>query len=100
MAKSFSDYEASTLRSWGLICFLINACAITSDRQQAYKTSEIAITLVAKLTLRSLENSDKQHMLSQVVRLASNAAAAALHAEKGPLVALDFLEQGCSVLAT
>jgi hypothetical protein len=100
MAKSFSDYVASTLRSRALICFLINACAITSDCQQAYKASEIPIPLVAKLTLRSLENSDKQHMLSQVVGLASNTAAAALHAEKGPLLALDFLEHGRSVLAT
>ncbi len=31
---------------------------------------------------------------------ASDAAAAALHAEKGPLVALEFLEQGRGVLAT
>jgi hypothetical protein len=34
-----------------------------------------------------------------VVGLASNAAAVALHAEKGPLVALGFLEQGHGVLA-
>jgi hypothetical protein len=35
-----------------------------------------------------------------VVGLASTAAAAALHAEKRPLVALDFLEQGRGVLTT
>jgi hypothetical protein len=47
-----------------------------------------------------IENSDKQHMLSQVVSLVSNAAAASLYAEKKPLVALNFLKQGRSVLAT
>lgn len=38
-------------------------------------------------------------MLGQVVRLASNAAAAALHADKGPLDALALLEESHSILA-
>ena len=79
---------------------VLRSCIINSDWQQAYEASEIIIPLVAKLPSRSLENSDKQHRLSQVVGLASDAAAAALHVGKRPLIALDFLEQGRGVLAT
>jgi hypothetical protein len=73
---------------------VLRYCAITSDWQQAYEALDIAVHLVPNLTSRSLENSDKQHILSQIVSLASDAAAAALNAKKGPLVALNFLEQG------
>ena len=69
------------------------------DWQQAYDASNIAVGLISKLTARSLENSDKQHLLRQVVGVASDAAAVALQAEKGALVALNFLEQGRGVLA-
>jgi tetratricopeptide (TPR) repeat protein len=79
---------------------VLQICATTSDWQQACDASEIAVHLIPKLTSRSLENSDRQHMLSQVVGLASNAAAAALHAGRGPTVALEFLEHGRGVLAT
>jgi tetratricopeptide (TPR) repeat protein len=78
---------------------ILQYCAIILDWQQAYEASEIAIPLIPKLTSRSLENADKQYRLGQVVGLASDAAAVALHAEKGPLVALGFLEQGRGVLA-
>ncbi|ENH70299.1 Putative 30S ribosomal protein S17P-like protein [Fusarium oxysporum f. sp. cubense race 1] len=61
---------------------------------------EVAVSLIPKLTARSLENPDKQHLLGQVVGLASNAAAAALNAGRGPTAALKFLEQGRGVLAT
>ncbi|MCJ1242699.1 hypothetical protein MMC14_010708 [Varicellaria rhodocarpa] len=79
---------------------VLDACAIISEWQKAVQASEITINLIPKLTSRSLENSDKQHILGQVVGLASDAAAAALHAGKEPLVALNFLEQGRGVLAT
>jgi tetratricopeptide (TPR) repeat protein len=79
---------------------ILRICATTSDWQQACDAAEIAVHLIPKLTARSLENSDKQHLLSQVVGLASDAAAAALHAGRGPIVALEFLEQGRGVLAT
>ncbi|RYP61175.1 hypothetical protein DL771_010212 [Monosporascus sp. 5C6A] len=71
-----------------------------SDWEQAHEASSLAVSLIPRLTARSLGNSDRQHVLSQVVGLASNAAAAALRAGKGPLVALDLLEQGRGVLAT
>jgi tetratricopeptide (TPR) repeat protein len=74
--------------------------AITSEWQKAYEDSTIAINLIPRLTPRALDNSDKQHMLGQIVGLASDATAAALHAEKAPLVALNLLEQGRGILAT
>jgi tetratricopeptide (TPR) repeat protein len=79
---------------------LLLACKITSDWQQAYEASNIVVRLISKLPSRSLENSDKQHVLTLAVGLASDAAAIALQAEKGALVALNFLEQGRGVLAT
>lgn len=82
----------------GIAVFQI--CATTSDWRQACDASEVAVSLLPKLTARSLENPDKQHLLGQVVGLASNAAAAALHAGRGPTVALKILEQGRGVLAT
>jgi tetratricopeptide (TPR) repeat protein len=93
-----SNASASTRIQTGHAVLL--ACIITSDWQQAYEASNIAVRLIPKLTSRSLKNSDKQHVLRQVVGLASNAAAVALQAEKGALVALNFLEQGRGVLAT
>ena len=72
---------------------------IISDWQKAVQASEITIDLIPKLISRSLKNSDKQHILGQVVGLASDTAAAALHAGEEPLVALNFLEQGRGVLA-
>ena len=89
-----------------LVTIRIAACRLivpfyifNSDWQQAYDASNIAVGLISKLTARSLENSDKQHLLRQVVGVASDAAAVALQAEKGAPVALNFLEQGRGVLA-
>ncbi|KAH6696609.1 CHAT domain-containing protein [Leptodontidium sp. MPI-SDFR-AT-0119] len=79
---------------------LLLACRITSDWQQAYEAANVVVRLISKLLSRSLENSDKQHVLTLAVGLASDAAAAALQAGKGALAALNFLEQGRGVLAT
>jgi hypothetical protein len=78
---------------------LLQCCAFVSNWQEASKVSKTALDLIPKLVSRSLEHLDKQHMLSQIVGLASDAAAAALNAGSGPLVALEFLEQGRCVLA-
>ncbi|KAL4964463.1 CHAT domain-containing protein [Aspergillus stella-maris] len=69
------------------------------DWQDCYEVAETTVRLVPRLTLRSLRNSDKQHLLGEVVGLASNAAAAALNAQKGALAALTLLELGRGVLA-
>ncbi|RKK72293.1 hypothetical protein BFJ69_g10210 [Fusarium oxysporum] len=79
---------------------ILQICSTTSDWQQVCDALEVAVSLIPKLTARSLENPDKQHLLGQVVGLASNAAAAALNAGRGPTAALKFLEQGRGVLAT
>ncbi|KAL6408226.1 hypothetical protein AUP68_08078 [Ilyonectria robusta] len=71
-----------------------------SDWQQAYEAASFAVGLVPRLSSRSLQNSDRQHALSQVVGLASDAAAVALQAGQTPLVALGLLEQGRGVLGT
>ncbi|KAL9121378.1 MAG: hypothetical protein Q9187_002062 [Circinaria calcarea] len=103
-AISFNQFALSHPTSFTIIRVaagreVLRCCAILSYWQQAYEASNIAVHLIPKLTLRSLENFDKQHMLGQVVGFASDAAAVALYAEKGPLVALEFLEQGRGVLA-
>jgi hypothetical protein len=68
------------------------------DWQQAYEAARLTVSLVPRLSSRSLQNSDRQHALSQVVGLASDAAAVALQAGQTPLVALSLLEQGRGVL--
>ncbi|KAF7503721.1 hypothetical protein GJ744_003346 [Endocarpon pusillum] len=79
---------------------VLQCCALNSDWQQAYEALYVAVGLVPMLTLRSLPNSDKQHLLSQVVGLASDAAAVAFNAAKGSHVALELLEQGRGLLVT
>ncbi|KAK3370360.1 CHAT domain-containing protein [Podospora didyma] len=79
---------------------VLQICATTSDWEQAFEASKIAVPLVPKLTPRSLQNVDKQHLLGQIGRMAPNAAAAALQAGRGPTTALQLLEQGRAVLAT
>ncbi|RYP58091.1 hypothetical protein DL770_010513 [Monosporascus sp. CRB-9-2] len=70
------------------------------DWQQAYEAAKLTVGLVPKLSSRSLQNTDRKHALSQVVGLASDAAAVALQAGQTPLVALGLLEQGRGVLGT
>lgn len=78
---------------------ILENCALIPDWQQAYEAADIAVHLIPKLLSQSLENSDRQKVLGQLNCLASDAAAVALSARKGPLAALEFLEQGRSVLA-
>ena len=68
------------------------------DRQQAYEAGKVAVGLVASLTPQSLDNSDKQHALGQLIGLASDAAAAALRVGESPPAALHLLELGRGVL--
>ncbi|KAK2612245.1 hypothetical protein QQS21_001671 [Conoideocrella luteorostrata] len=79
---------------------LLHRYAMIADWQQAYNAASTTVYLASKLAARSLDNSDKQHILAQVVGLASNAAAAALNVAKKPLDALNLLEQGRGILAT
>ncbi|KAM7219909.1 CHAT domain containing protein [Rhypophila decipiens] len=79
----------------------LKLCTIADLNPEAvYEIASLTVSLIPQLALRSLESADKQHVLANVVGLASDAAAAALHAGKGALTALEFLEQGRGILAT
>lgn len=69
-----------------------------SDSQQLYDTAKLAVSLIPKLVSWSHENQDRQYVLSQVVGLASDAAAAALQAGQSPMTALQLLEQGRGII--
>lgn len=71
----------------------------TSAWRRAYETATVAIDLIPLLSLQSLQNSDKQYVLSQIAGFSSDTAAVALQAGEVPLRALSFLEQGRGVLA-
>ncbi|KAF4345820.1 tpr domain protein [Fusarium beomiforme] len=64
----------------------------------AYQAACTAVSLVPLLTPRSLENSDKQHLLLEVVGLASDAAAVALMAEATTHDAIQLLEIGRGII--
>ncbi|KAH6890319.1 CHAT domain-containing protein [Thelonectria olida] len=79
---------------------LLESHALISQWQKAFYAAKTTLALLHNMISRSLENPEKQHILAQFAGFASDAAAVALHAQKGPLVALDFLEQGRGLLAT
>ncbi|KAJ3454621.1 hypothetical protein MRS44_013221 [Fusarium solani] len=76
----------------------LSSPAILQD-QQAYAIAKTTIDLVPLLTPRSLQNSDKRHLLSAAVGLSSDTAAIALHANRGPAAAIELLETGRGVIA-
>ena len=65
---------------------------------QAYQAASITVSLVPLLTPRSLEISDKQYLLTQVLDLASSAAAIALKAARTASDAVQVLELGRGVI--
>ena len=67
------------------------------SRQQAWKTAAFTVGLIPDLVLRSLVDSDRQYIVSQITELASDAAAPACRAGETPTVALSLLEQGRGV---
>lgn len=77
---------------------LLLSSTILQDIQEAYEAAQTAIRLIPLLTPRSLQNTDKQHLLSQAAGLASDAAAIALAAGKGSTAAIEMLETGRGVL--
>jgi hypothetical protein len=97
--KCFIDalyHDAATVKDR----FLAGRKAIQLPRfincQKAYGVAKFTIDLIPLLTSRSLQNSDKQNMLSIAVRASSDAAAIALHAfpANRPLAAIECLETG------
>lgn len=77
---------------------LIVLCTGVGEWVPAYEAASTAMSLVPLLTPRSLENSDKQHLLTEVVDLASHAATVALMAGKTPFDAIRLLELGRGVI--
>ena len=73
--------------------------AEVKDWAKAYQAASKAVHLVPRLTSRSLENSDKQNLLRQIVGLAVDAAAVALNAGKKAFEAVQLLELGRGVVA-
>ncbi|KAH8686258.1 CHAT domain-containing protein [Ilyonectria robusta] len=64
------------------------------------KAAEATINLVTFLAPKSLQITDKQFLLWQVVGFASDAAAVALAVGKGPIEAIARLEKGRGILAS
>ncbi|KAH6984501.1 CHAT domain-containing protein [Ilyonectria sp. MPI-CAGE-AT-0026] len=79
--------------------FLLWILAEARDWEHGYEAAKTLIRLVPLLAPRSLENSDKQHWLSGVAGLASDAAAIALNANKDPFDALQLLELGRGIIS-
>ncbi|KAI4148274.1 MAG: hypothetical protein LQ340_005151 [Diploschistes diacapsis] len=69
-----------------------------SNWSAAYTVSAATLDLVPLLTAESFEISDKQHILSEITGLASDAAATALISKQNPFYAVRMLEMGRSVL--
>ncbi|KAK7946897.1 uncharacterized protein PG986_011218 [Apiospora aurea] len=72
---------------------------LVSKWEAAFEAGSVAVPLIAKLTPRSLETSDKQFSLGQIAGLASSAAAAAAAADVRPFAMLCLLEQGRGIVA-
>ncbi|KAI2632251.1 CHAT domain-containing protein [Hypoxylon sp. NC1633] len=69
------------------------------DDPQTYDVAKTTIGLIPLLTPRSLQNTDKRYILSSAVGISSDAAAIALHFDKGPLAAINCLETGRAIIA-
>jgi tetratricopeptide (TPR) repeat protein len=78
---------------------LIRFSAAASDWKQAYEACKIGVSLIPSLSLRTLENNDRQHIISRLSGFATDAAATALEIGEGPLEALNFLEQARGMIA-
>jgi CHAT domain-containing protein len=68
--------------------------------EEAFEAATDALGLVPQLILRSLDNSDKQYLLTQVAGLACEATSIAIRAGQSPMTAIKLLEQGRGILAT
>ncbi|CCD51204.1 hypothetical protein BofuT4_P085660.1 [Botrytis cinerea T4] len=79
---------------------LLELYAVGTSWSSAYQVASKSLLLIPLLTPRSLQNSDKQHLLADIVGMASDGAAIALNLGRDPFDALKFLEQGRGVLAT
>ena len=73
--------------------------AEAEDWLLAHGTASTTVSLIALLTTRSLETSDRQNLLTEVAGLASDAAAIALMVAKSSYEAIQLLELGRGIIA-
>jgi tetratricopeptide (TPR) repeat protein len=79
---------------------LLQSLVLKGDWQTAFESAKGALDLVPQLVLRSLDNQDKQYLLTQVAGLACEATSMAIQVEKDPITAIKVLEQGRGILST
>ncbi|KAK8855360.1 CHAT domain-containing protein [Apiospora arundinis] len=77
---------------------LLSSPRIFQSPQKACGIAETTISLVRLLAPQSLQNTDKEHLLSQAAGLGSDAAAVMLQAGRGAFAAIQMLETSCGVL--
>lgn len=80
--------------------YLVHELGVVGKCEEAYEAAKGALDLVPQLILRSLDNLDKQYLLTQVAGLACDATTVAIKAGKSPTVAIRLLEQGRGILST
>ncbi|KAF4502975.1 TPR domain containing protein [Fusarium agapanthi] len=78
---------------------LLRELAVASQCKEAFEAAEMALSMISQFVLRSLDNSDKQHLLGQVAGLACEAASMAIRGAQSPMTALRVLEQGRGIIA-
>ncbi|KAH8751864.1 CHAT domain-containing protein [Hyaloscypha sp. PMI_1271] len=98
--KALNSESAPIYRRVDAGARLLSDPDILGDGYLAYDIAKTTIDLIPLLAPRALRPTDKQHLLSQVVGLPSDAAAIALHVGKKPVSAIKFLETGRGVLAS
>ncbi|MCJ1360186.1 MAG: hypothetical protein MMC33_010189 [Icmadophila ericetorum] len=70
------------------------------DIENLFQDAILAIGLIHRMLVRSLESSDNIHfLLSSAASVASDAAALALETDRSPMVALELLESGRGIAA-
>jgi hypothetical protein len=80
---------------------ILRLCCQRGEWKKAHKASIKAISLIPKITSRSIRNTDKQRLLSlnDIVSFSADAAAAALNYDENSYTALHLLEIGRGLLA-
>ena len=79
---------------------LLTTYATVENWPSAYNAAALTISLIPLLAPRSLERSDIQYQVNEMVGLASDAAAIALRAEKSVYEAIQLLEIGRGIIAS
>ena len=77
---------------------LFTLYSMIEDWSSAYDTATLVMSFIPRITSRSLQHSDKQHQLRDLVGFASNAASSAILAGKSAYEAIQLLELGRGVI--